>query len=255
MSEFISVGDLGRSMEVHGDVLPAVNDLAGRVLDLGGEVVTFGEDGTADLGGARGAVHVTALRPNVLLARQLSGARGLELLVLAEGGFTRVSAQLPDEEAARESAWTRVQRGDEPTGVAAAFRHGLLEHGGRIHAPTRELVGMRNRYTYSPTESYEHIYLSEHRYTWHCLSGVEAGLADTDACDAISVAEDLVLFVWREKIVPTLGAVLIDLQQLRSDGAIFGDDAFEPGNATVFPVGSRFEIANVTAYLSPGTPG
>lgn len=255
MSEFIPVGDLGRSMEVHGDVLPAVDDLAGRVLDLDGELVTFADDGTADLGGARGDVHVTSLRPGVLLARQLSGARGLELLVLAEGGFTRVSAQLPDEETARESAWTRVQRGAEPTGVAAVFRHGPLEPGGRVHAPTDELVGMRNRYTYSPTESYEHIYLSEHRYTWHCLSGVEAGLADTDACDAISVADGLVLFVWREKIVPTLGAVLIDLQQLRTDGAIFGDDAFEPGNATVFPVGSRFEIANVTAYLAPGSPG
>lgn len=255
MSEFISVGDLGRGMEVHGDLLPAADDLAGRVLDLDGELVAFGDDGTSNLGGAPGAVLVTSLRPGVLLARQLSGPRGLELLVLAEGGFTRVSAQLPDEETARESAWTRVQRGDEPTGVAAAFRHGLLEHGGRMHAPTRELVGMRNRYTYSPTESYEHIYLSEHGYTWHCLSGVEAGLADTDACDAISVADDLVLFVWREKIVPTLGAVLIDLQQLRTDGAIFGDDAFEPGVSTVFPVGSRFEVANTTAYLAQGSSG
>ncbi|WP_347756531.1 MoaF C-terminal domain-containing protein [Agrococcus sp. ProA11] len=253
MSEFISVGDLGRGMEVHGDVLPTVDDLAGRTLDLDGEQVSFGDDGTADLGGERGAAHVTSVRPGVLLVRQLSGPRGLELLVLADGGYTRVSARLPDEATARESAWTRVQRGEEPTGVAAAFRHGRLERGGRLHAPTRELVGMRNRYTYSLTESYEHIYLSEHRYTWHCLSGVEAGLADTDACDAISVADGLVLFVWREKIVPTLGAVLIDLQQLRTDGAIFGDDAFEPGNATVFPVGSRFEVANTTAYLTPGS--
>ncbi|WP_405217806.1 MoaF C-terminal domain-containing protein [Agrococcus sp. Ld7] len=255
MSAFISVGDLGRGMEVHGDVLPAVDELAGRVLDLDGERVAFGEDGTADLGGVSSPVHVTSLRPGVLLARALSGARGLELLVLADGGFTRVSARLPDEETARESAWTRVQRGDEPTGVTIAIRHGVLEEGGRLHAPTRELVGMRNRYTYSPTESYEHIYLSEHRYTWHCLSGVEAGLADTDACDAIRVADDLVLFLWREKIVPTLGAVLIDLRQLRTDGAIFGDDAFEPGSATVFPVGSRFEVANVTAYLAQGSSG
>lgn len=255
MSEFISVGDLGRGMEVQGDVLPPADDLAGRVLDLDGERVAFGDDGTADLGGERGSVHVTSLRPGVLLARQLSGERGLELLVLADGGFTRVSARLPAEATARESAWTRVQRGDEPTGVTAAFRHGVLEQGGGIHAPTRELVGMRNRYTYSPTESYEHIYLSEHRYTWHCLSGVEAGLADTDACDAIRVADGLVLFVWREKIVPTLGAVLIDLHELRTDGALFGDDAFEPGTPTVFPVGSRFEIANTTPYLLEGPQG
>lgn len=249
MSAFIPVGDLGRGMELHGDVLPPASDLAGRELELDGEPVTFGADGTADLGGVRGGVHVTSLRPGVQFARQLSGTRGLELLVIADGGFTRVSAQLPDAATARESAWTRVQRGAEPTGVTAVFRHGQLTADGRLHAATRELVGLRNRYTYSPTESYEHIYLSEHRYTWHCLSGVEAGLADTDACHAIRVADGLVLFVWREKIVPTLGAVLIDLHQLRADGALFGDDAFEPGAPTVFPVGSRFEIANTTEYL------
>ena len=38
-----------------------------------------------------------------------------------------------------------------------------------------------------------------------CLDGVEKGLADVDRCHYVQVAEDLYLFVWREKIIPTLG--------------------------------------------------
>ena len=65
-------------------------------------------------------------------------------------------------------------------------------------------------YTYSPTERYEHIYLNEDFYTWQCLMGSEKGLADTDRCHYLKLGEQLYLFVWREKIVPTLGAVVAD---------------------------------------------
>ncbi|MCS6036118.1 hypothetical protein LNQ52_01035 [Klebsiella pneumoniae subsp. pneumoniae] len=34
---------------------------------------------------------------------------------------------------------------------------------------------------------------------------MEKGLADVDRCHYVQVAEDLYLFVWREKIIPTLG--------------------------------------------------
>ncbi|SPX56212.1 MoaF protein [Klebsiella pneumoniae] len=60
---------------------------------------------------------------------------------------------------------------------------------------TTALVGMRNQYTYSPTERYEHIYLNDNFYAWQCLDGVEKGLADVDRCHYVQVAEDLYLFV------------------------------------------------------------
>nr|WP_244960558.1 MoaF C-terminal domain-containing protein [Pseudoclavibacter chungangensis] len=84
------------------------------------------------------------------------------------------------------------------------------------------------------------------RYTWHCRAGVEHGLADTDACSSYRIREGLVLFVWREKIVPTLGLLLIDLEQLRTDGKILGQADLDLQGAVNFPVGSRFEILNVT---------
>jgi hypothetical protein len=106
-------------------------------------------------------------------------------------------------------------------------------------------------YTYSPTERYEHIYLNERFYTWHCLLGSEKGLADTDRCHYLKLADELYLFVWREKIVPTLGAVVVDFQAMRTMGKIFGHSQSGPGGGPAgvvdFPVGARARLANVTA--------
>ena len=92
-------------------------------------------------------------------------------------------------------------------------------------------------YTYSPTERYEHIYLNEEFYTWHCLLGSEKGLADTDRCHYLKLGDDLYLFVWREKIVPTLGAVVVDFQAMRTMGKIFGHA--QGGGADGGPAGWR----------------
>ncbi len=118
------------------------------------------------------------------------------------------------------------------------------------HGPTAELVGRRVEYTYSSTERYEHIYLNEDFYTWHCLLGSEKGLADTDRCHYLKLEDDLYLFVWREKIIPTLGAVVVDFQAMRTMGKIFGH---APGGAegtaagvANFPVGAWARLLNIT---------
>ena len=106
------------------------------------------------------------------------------------------------------------------------------------------MVGKRVEYTYSPTECYEHIYLNERFYTWHCLLGSEKGLADTDRCHYYKLADRLYLFVWREKIVPTLGSVVVDLEALRTTGKIFGYQGEGPGGLSNFPVGARARVLN-----------
>ena len=107
---------------------------------------------------------------------------------------------------------------------------------------------IRDRYRYSPSEVYEHIYLNERFYTWQCLKGVEQGLCDTDRCDTYKIADQLYLFVWREKIIPTLGLVLIDLQQHRSDGKIFGYAEASFDEFSNFPVSSYCQVLNSTDY-------
>ncbi|WP_322044858.1 MoaF C-terminal domain-containing protein [Paraburkholderia sp. J67] len=168
---------------------------------------------------------------------------------------TVVVGMLPTETETHIDAFTRVERGMELTGVQVQLRHGRITAGAeptqtRLHAPTRELIGMRNLYTYSATERYEHIYLNENFYAWQCLSGVEAGLADVDRCHMIGIDEKLYLFVWREKIVPTLGVVMIDLERMKTDGKIFGYRGSRFDALSNFPVGAHAQILNVTRHPS-----
>ena len=93
----------------------------------------------------------------------------------------------------------------------------------------RDLVGKRVEYVYSGTEKYEHIYLNENLYTWQCLEGSEKGLADTDRCHYRLIADELYLFVWREKVVPTLGVVLVDWRAKVSNGKLFGYEGSDFG--------------------------
>ncbi|MFB4109944.1 MoaF C-terminal domain-containing protein, partial [Klebsiella pneumoniae] len=55
-------------------------------------------------------------------------------------------------------------------------------------------------------------------------------------------------FVWREKIIPTLGVILIDLQLMRTDGKIMGYQGSDFGALSNFPVGASAKILNVTRH-------
>lgn len=255
MSEsFIPVGALGEGFAPEADILGETADLAGHTFTLRFEApMTLriaGDGHTASWGAHTDVpVRVTSIRSGVYLIDGVADGVSATFVADADtGAVTLVEGRLPDAATRAESAHTRVRRGDEPTGVTARIAHGGIDGPPtRPHAPTTALVGLRNRYTYSPSEVYEHIYLTPDLYTWHCLRGVEHGLADTDRCHHVAVRDGLPLFVWREKIVPTLGLLLIDLDALRTDGKIFGDDGFDAGSTVNFPVGARAEILGATA--------
>ncbi len=250
-NEFIPVGALGDGFAPGADLLEPTAELVGTsfALDLDGPDLLRIGDGTASWGAHEDVpVRVTSIRPGIHLVDGLAAETSTTFVLDTEAGLvTIVEGRLPDERVRAESAHTRVRRGDEPTGVTARIAHGALDGSAAArHAPTDELVGLRNRYTYSPNEIYEHIYLNPQRFTWHCLRGVERGLADTDRCHHIAIRDGLVLFVWREKIVPTLGLLLIDLHAMRTDGKIFGNDGFGTSSVVNFPVGSRAEVLGRT---------
>jgi hypothetical protein len=148
------------------------------------------------------------------------------VLDLTQRIATALVARLPDTPDVGCSLLARVAAGEEPTAVSADFSSAAIGMPftpvTARHEPTRDLIGRRVEYTYSPSERYEHIYLNEHFYTWHCLLGSEKGLADTDRCHYFKLADRLYLFVWREKIVPTLGVVVADFVAMRTMGKIFG---------------------------------
>lgn len=244
---FIPVGALGDGFAPDANILEPVSDLDGASfeLDFGERLTLTLADGVARWGEGVGApVRVTSLRSGLYLVDGVAGTTSTTFVLDTSAGLvTLVEGELPGEAVRAESAYTRVQRGEDPTGVTARIRHGRVAGStAPLHAPTTELVGFRNRYTYSPNEAYEHIYLTPDLYTWHCLGGVEKGLADTDRCHHVGIRDGLTLFVWREKIVPTLGLILIDMSALRTDGKIFGNDGFDTTSTVNFPVGARAEV-------------
>lgn len=113
---------------------------------------------------------------------------------------------------------------------------------------TDELVGKRIQFTYSSKDIYEHIYLNNHMYTWHCIRGNEIGLCDTDQCYYYKINKKLYLFLWIEKIIPTIGVVLEDLSIMRSFGKIYGYRDYKEGRVTNFSVGSYAKFLNETKY-------
>ena len=265
---FIQVGELAKG--ISENVLPAVADLSGRSVQL------FFEDGSStrytftdahDLrwealtGSAAGAsgeesYSATCFRDSVYFVDYVSRserATSVSLVLdLAAGKATAVIGTLPAEADVRKSAYRLASEGADLTAVAVRFLRATIDRPfdpeERHHAPTTELVGKRVQYVYSQTETYEHIYLNEKLYTWQCLTGSEQGLADTDRCHYFKIDDELYLFVWREKIVPTLGVVLLDWRRKKTTGKLFGYESDDFGGLTNTPIGAYATLLNVTTY-------
>ncbi|MFE4834673.1 MoaF C-terminal domain-containing protein [Arthrobacter sp. NPDC056691] len=136
---------------------------------------------------------------------------------------------------------------DGKTRSTTRFSHGNVDGAAALHSRSGGLVGKRIYYRYSDVETYEHIYLNAGTFTWHCLRGGEAGLADTDRCLTFDVGDDLYLFFWTEKVMTVEAVLLIDLREHRSIGRMFGWDepAAEP---VILPFNSRLTVLNTTGY-------
>jgi hypothetical protein len=259
MTEWISVGALGEAFAPDGNLLPQVESLSGTALRL------YLEDGTTHpieflsatqlrSQDSRAPYRATEIRAGIVLlsfVRPDAPATAVTALLDKNRGIaTVVVGQLPSRAEAAVSLLDRIERGTELTSVRATILAASIDtpftDATPRHEATRELIGKRIEYTYSSTERYEHVYLNDAFYTWHCLAGSEQGLADTDRCHYRKIAPDLYLFVWREKIVPTLGIVVVDLAQLKTTGQILGYRGFDFGAVTSFPVGARARIVSVT---------
>jgi hypothetical protein len=266
---WIPVGELAEAFERKSNVLPPTTDLKGMDLRL------YFENGwiiehrfatvnrllwreTSSAGRRRWTEEnylATKVREGIYFIdflRHLERATTVSLaLDLKAGIFTAVIGQLPTRTETKEGLLDRVVEGKELTGVKATFLSGsvneVFDKSKAVRHPrTDELLGKRIEYTYSPTERYEHVYLNRGFYTWHCLAGAERkegiGLADTDRCHYYKLGERLYLFSWQEKIIPTHGVVIIDLDEMRTTGKIFGYAGNNLGKLTNFPVGAKARL-------------
>ena len=266
--KYIQVGDLAKG--ITGNILPDSGELTGKSPKL------FFEDGSimqirfnsvhrmtweALEGlekGSRGdaTYRATSLREDIYFVdyiKESQRAKTVSLVMdLAAQKATGAIGALPTEKDTRKDTFSRLREGLELTGVSVQFLRASVDmpltSDVHPHNPINELIGKRVKYVYSNTEAYEHIYLNPNLYTWHCLEGIENGLADTDRCHYFKIAEALYLFVWREKIVPTLGVVMVDLNAMRTTGKLFGFEGDDFSRLTNVPIGAYAILLNVTNY-------
>ena len=263
-SAWIPVGELGTAFQRGAYRLRSVEPLLGRrvalhledqaILDCSfepGSRLTWSINrGSLGIENGTAPYEATEIRPGIVFVdfvppRERRTAVTL-VLDLRRGICTALVGRLPTAEEARTPLSERIERNSELTGVTAVFLAGAIDRPFTDttprHALTRELLGKLIEYSYSPSERYQHVYLNENLYTWHCLEGAEKGLADTDLCSYRKVSDRLYLFVWREKIVPTLGVVIVDLEQMKTTGKIFGYRDFRFDEVSNFAIGAWARI-------------
>lgn len=129
-----------------------------------------------------------------------------------------------------QTFWAATIDGAEPSGDAPG--------------PSRDLIGKRNVYRYSPEHLYEHVYVSSLRYAWQCLEGVQRGHGDMDLSTVWKLDDGLYLFCFREFRIAVASVWLHDLgYQLMTTGnflGLTGDGRSEHSKAGghVYPLGS-----------------
>jgi MoaF C-terminal domain/MoaF N-terminal domain len=263
-TELIQVGEL--AVGFSENVLPDTGDLTGKSLKF------FYEDGqvvnyefldekflTWEVVGKgkktiiqKESYRATCPRKNIYFVDYIkkgSRATSVSLIVdLKRKIATSLSGTLPTETQARSDKLKRVEVGKTETAVEAEFKSASLDKKFTTktprHKPSKELIGKRVEYVYSRNDTYEHVYLNEDHYTWHCLAGIETGMADTDLCHYFKIAKNLFFFVWREKLVPTLGVIVINLEEMKTTGKIFGYESGDFKALSNFPVGAYAKHVN-----------
>lgn len=139
--------------------------------------------------------------------------------------------------------------------VAQIFRPGVID-GGTVSGPvphqSRDLIGLRAHFTYSPNHVYEHTYLSSGRYAWQCLVGVQRGHGDVDLATTYKFDENLYIFTFREFKIAVASTFFYNFNDMRSTGKFLGITG--DGRIQNSPAGAFIRKASMTYYLSGQEP-
>ncbi len=263
--EYISVGELSAGFSEN--ILTPTKALAGRKVKLYREsgsraVITFTDAEsltweTKNKGRTEKSAYPYATimpRKDIFFVDFIALDRSISIVLdMRKKIATLVTGILPTAQDVMIPPIIRAEKGMPLTSVQALFEHASVDRPFTKrtlrHKRTADLVGERIQWIYSSKDAYEHIYLTEDTYTWHCISGNEKGLADTDRCFFYKIGKRFYLFVWIEKIIPTVGVVLEDLEVMRSYGKLFGREGYDmKGPTTNFAVGSYGKLLNKTVY-------
>lgn len=146
----------------------------------------------------------------------------------------------------KDDQWSMYQRSARKMGLTAA-RIRILSASiavpmtrvtPRHDLDSKDLVGTRRLYRYSVKDAYEHIYHDNHNFTWHCVSGNEKGLADTDYAQVVKFEDGFYMIAWVEKVMHVVSAITLNFETMRSSGAMASFAGWDYGEIINVPVGA-----------------
>jgi len=123
---------------------------------------------------------------------------------------------------------------------------------GRKPAPTRDLIGLRALYIYNPNQCFEHIYLNQKRYAWHCVVGPLKGESDVELHTTYKFDVNQYIFSWREFGLPVSTVFFHNWDQMRETGKFFAIG--EDGAIANTPAGALIRKMSVTFYPEDTQP-
>ncbi|AMB59340.1 MoaF C-terminal domain-containing protein [Microterricola viridarii] len=208
-------------------------------LDFGTDTVRWSADGTLSATESIDPYDAVAVRENVVFVNLPLSSRERESLTIVYSTTTHravvTHSQIGEEEVeaaprVSQSFWSAVTDGGTPSG--------------EVPGPSRDLIGKRNIYRYSPEHLYEHVYVSSQRYAWQCLEGVQRGHGDMDLSTVWKFDDGLYLFCFREFRIAVASVWLHDLgYQLMTTGVFLGlngagESEHSRGGGHIYPLGS-----------------
>ena len=123
---------------------------------------------------------------------------------------------------------------------------------GRTPAPTRDLIGLRGLYTYSPEQCFEHIYLNSQRYAWQCIRGPLRGEGDVDLATVYKFDDNQYIFAFREFGLPVSTVFFYNWDQMRTTGKFFA--IADDGTIANTPAGAFITKLSMAFYPRDAQP-
>ncbi|SDI98668.1 MoaF C-terminal domain-containing protein [Alteribacillus bidgolensis] len=140
------------------------------------------------------------------------------VLDLHQNIATVITSKLPVKEGTSIPMLQRAEQGMPLSSVHASFEHVSIDNPISDVTPqqkkTKELIGKRVQFVYSRKDVY------------------------------YKLDNNLYLFVWLEKVIPTTGIVVEDFDAMRSYGKTYGYYGYTTGRVSNFPIGSYVKILN-----------
>lgn len=217
----------------------SLDDASSIDLDFGDDTVVWSASGSIAAAGSADPYDAVAVRENVVFVSLPLVSREREALTIVYSTSTHRAvvtlSQIGEEEVAgtprvTQTFWSAVTDGGTPSG--------------QVPGPSRDLIGKRNVYRYSPEHLYEHVYVSSQRYAWQCLEGVQRGHGDMDLSTVWKFDDGLYLFCFREFRIAVASVWLHDLgYQLMTTGVFLGlngagESEHSRGGGHIYPLGS-----------------